>query len=332
LCATAVAAFSGCGSSLDTGAPVKASAACVQIKTANAKLGARCNGGTLADWQAFEANIDDCAAYDRHVAEGKVEYRRDKFAACIAEFDQPCDTPVTDNCLYAVLHGLVPDGQHCQDTEVCGTVSACFLVDGRTCGEVCVRAANEGEQCGLYCGGTTPCLDISFCHFGLACVNGICVTAKQLGDACGGADPVPCVSPLFCTADPAVPQSTGTCAGRMSRGACRSDIECPGTEFCFQGRCAVRRALGAACGDATTGCAFWTACDSSGICAPAGQPGLACAPVPGQPYFGYCTSGSCGVDLTCAAYATAGGICTTATCAQGTSCDSASSTCVACGP
>jgi len=339
-CLVVVATLTGCGSSSPpkkSNAPATASAACVQLHAASAARSARCLGGALADWQAYAASQDDCTAYDRHIAEGKVEYRPEGFDACVAGYEVPCDR-VLDYCFYEILHGLVPDGQHCQDTEVCGTVSACFALSstgnatGELCGEICVRAGQENEACGLYCGGAVPCVtEIPLCQSPLVCANGVCVKPKAAGDSCGGGDPVACATFLSCSADPADPQSTGTCQAHTAGGSCRSDQDCIGTEFCLQGTCAARRAVGASCADAPTGCVPWTACDAGGVCVAAGRPDFPCAPFPGVPEFMTCAVGTC-FDTLCVANATPGQTCGAAACAVGSACDPASGTCVTCPP
>jgi hypothetical protein len=331
----AIAALAGCGSSpAKSNAPATARAACNELLAAAAARGARCSGGPVADWMAYEASFQDCAAYEGHVASGEVQYVRDRFEACRAEYDLPCDHAF--NCFYEVLHGLTADGQPCRDTEVCGTDSACFSVDGASCGEVCARAGVENEACGFYCGGTTPCLAFPFCRYDLVCSgNNVCVKGKNVGATCGGADTVPCAVPAFCTAAPADPQSTGTCTLPVSGGACRADNECLATEFCAQGACAARRGPGGSCSDEPTACATWATCDaSSGTCVAAGKPGAACLPFPGSgdPPAGYCWIGLCGLDNMCIATAGPGGSCEQTSCAVGSGCDPATLTCIACAP
>ena len=321
----------GCGSSAKSNAPATASAACQELHAASARRSARCLGGALADWQAYATSQDDCAAYDRHVAEHQAEYRPQNWDACVAEYDGPCDQAMS-NCFYKILHGLVADGQHCQDTGVCGTYSACLLIEGGTCGEICVRAAIENEACGLYCGGATPCLDIPFCATDLTCVDGTCVHGKQGGNPCGGADTVACEFPYSCSVPLGVAgTSSGTCVPQVPAGQCRVDADCVGTEFCLQGTCAGRRALGQSCADAPSSCVPWTVCDASGVCLAAGRPGLPCAPYPGVPEFLICAVGTC-FNNACVAGAGAGGSCNATACAPGTSCDATTLTCTACPP
>jgi hypothetical protein len=321
----------GCGSATTSNAPATAAAACSQLNAASAARSARCVGGALADWRAYQDSQNDCAAYARHVAEGKVEYRPQGLAACLAEYEGPCDQ-IISNCYWDVLHGLVPDGQRCQDTEVCGTFSACLEMTTLipSCGAVCLRGAREGETCGLYCGGATPCNDIPFCMPPSVCANNVCVKAKAAGDSCGASDPIACGPFLSCTADPADPLSTGTCQAHVAGGTCGTDVDCIGTEFCLQGTCAVRRHLGESCADVQTSCEAWTACDVGGHCAAAGRPGQACAPYPGVPGYMTCSVGVCPDGLTCVPYAGAGASCTPLTCAPGNECDATAQTCVAC--
>ena len=276
-------AFGGCGSSpTKSNAPATASAACLAMHEAISQRNARCLGGAIADWRAYNASLDDCPAYDRHVAEHQVEYVPAGWDACLAENDGPCDT-IPSNCFWEILHGLVPDGQHCQDTEVCGTYSLCFSVSGAACGGVCARAPNENEACGFHCDDSgTPCGDFPFCYFDMSCQNGICVKTKDSGAACGGGDPLPCSAVQHCTADPADPTSTGTCQPLTAGGPCHVDTDCPRTEFCLAGTCTARRAVGASCADAPRSCVSWTVCDAGGVCAVAGRPDFPCAPFPGS--------------------------------------------------
>jgi hypothetical protein len=326
------AAIGGCGSSLDnSNGPAAAVAACMQLREASVQRSARCAGGTAADWRAYDEGYLGCAAYDRHVRDGLVEYFPGMLAACLAQYALPCHQQV--NCFWEVLHGLVPDGQYCRDSGVCGPVSACLNPGPDTCGEVCMRFGKEHETCGIYCGDTTPCLEFAACGYDLACVNDVCVKAKSVGASCGGGDPVPCNYPSFCTAELA--DQIGTCKVPVSAGACRSDYECPGTEFCFEGACTARRALGSYCVDAPIGCAAWTKCDSaSGTCVAAAKPGLPCGSFPGTSGAdsSFCGPGTCNADGICVAIADAGGSCAGASCAPGTSCDMASLLCVACDP
>ena len=125
----------GCGlSPTKSNVPATASEACSALHRVSATRSARCLGGAQADWEAYAASQDDCAAYDRHVAERQIEYVPAGWDACVAELDGPCDK-VLSNCFYEILHGLVADGQHCQDTEVCGTYSVCIGIGGPTCGQ-----------------------------------------------------------------------------------------------------------------------------------------------------------------------------------------------------
>ena len=332
----AIAPLCACGSPAKSNAPATASAACMALHEANAQRSARCLGGALADWRAY-GNQDDCAAYDRRVAEHQLEYVPAGWDACVAEYDGPCDR-ITNNCFYEILHGLVADGQRCQEDQVCGTLAACFSVGGATCGDVCARAPKENERCGLHCDDSgTPCIDLPICFFDMSCQNGICVKQKGTGAACGGSDPVGCSFVQRCTADPADPTSTGTCQPRLAGGPCHVDDDCPSTEFCLvgpappPGSCTPRRAVGESCSGASQSCVPWTVCDEGGFCAPAGRLGLPCAPFPGVPGFLVCATGTCDGTM-CVANASPGGACGVGTCAPGTSCDLLTSTCAACQP
>ncbi|HMF42385.1 MAG TPA: hypothetical protein VKQ32_17050 [Polyangia bacterium] len=341
----ALAALPGCGGPA-SGATAAAAAACMQLHAASAARSARCSGGMVADWQANIDSQEDCAAYTRHVADHQVEYRPQNLAACLAEYDRSCDE-VPTVCAYDVLHGLVSDGQPCQDNEVCGTTSVCFPIGGDTCGgQVCGRLAAENESCGLWCGGTAPCGAIAVCAGDLVCVNTVCVKSKGIGESCGPADPTTCSSLLACSADPADPQATGTCQAKTAGGPCHVDLDCPAAQYCAQGTCTPRRPLGANCADAPNGCATWNKCDdATATCILAGRPGQPCAPYPQQPDYTVCIVGFClqtNNSANCLPYPSPGGSCpttvctasgdceTVVVCAPGYSCDVPTMTCVAC--
>lgn len=333
----ALAALPGCGGPTSR-APANIVAACMELHTAIAARSARCQGGSVADWLANLDSQEDCSAYAGHVAANQVEYRPAGYAACLAEYDKPCDQPTTF-CAYDILHGLVPDGQPCADTEVCGTFSACLVPPtggGGSCGgQVCARLAVENEVCGLWCGGTAPCLAAGICAPGLACVKAVCVKARGLGESCGPSDPTTCDSLLFCSADPNDPQATGTCQAKTEGGACHFDLDCPGDQFCSLGTCAPRRALGATCADAPTGCMGWNKCDdATATCVVGGRPGQPCVSYPGTTDNGFCIDGSCffdatGMGGTCMAFPGPGDSCLMVPCAQGNICDPTTTTCVA---
>jgi hypothetical protein len=312
--------------------PASAGMACQTLNEAAAQLGARCSGGSLADWRTFQASTTDCAAYDRHVAEGMVEYHPELFAACLQKFQASCDEPGPYPCQYEVLLGKVADGQGCRDFEVCGPVSACANLGSSLCGDICLRFGNENEPCGIHCGPGAPCFAASLCTTGLYCSNGTCVKSKQLGEVCGGADGVACVDELFCKrADPADLASAGTCARRVAGGPCDDDSACPHTQFCQAGTCVARRSAGATCADASSACQLWTNCDDLGTrtCVPAGRTGQACAIPTGSAFPSTCITGQCD-GTTCQPQSLVGEPCAIAACGQGTFCEATSQSCVSC--
>jgi len=313
-----------------SGAPATALEACQQLNEAEAQLHARCLGGAVADWRLVASGSMECTRYARHVAEGLVEYRPDGWAACLAKYNLPCQLANPYPCYFEILHGLILDGKHCEDTDVCGTVSACINVSGATCGDVCVRAANENETCGFYCGTTTPCLAFPFCASGLTCVDNVCGKAKCAGDACAGPQGIVCLFGLGCDVDPADAAGNGTCVVPTPGRACKSDGGCLATEFCLGGTCTLRRGAGATCADAPTSCAGFAVCGADGTCARAGHVGEACANWPGGQYVS-CVSGFCD-GTNCQPIATAGGSCLGTSCGVGTSCDQSTNICQMCGP
>jgi hypothetical protein len=321
----------GLDAAADVGAaPATALEACQQLNEAEAQLHARCLGGPIADWRTTVANSMECSRYARHVTEGLVEYRPEGWAACLAKYSLPCDQADPYPCYFEILHGRVSDGQHCEDTDVCGTVSGCVNVSGAVCGDVCVRAGNASEACGLYCGTSTPCLSIPFCASGLTCVDGTCVQSKQAGEPCGGPQFIACRFGLGCDVDPGDLDGNGTCVSLTAGRACRSDGGCIPTEFCQSGTCTPRRGAGQPCADAPTACSAFNACDSNGVCMAAGHVGQVCAPWPGTQFTG-CVSGVCD-GLTCLPIPTIGQGCAATPCEVGASCDPNTTTCTACGP
>jgi hypothetical protein len=328
------ALFVGVGACGSASGPATAKQACIELQEASARRAARCSGGDAADWRAFERSFEDCAVYDKHVADGKVQYQRAEFAACLASLEGPCDrpTPGQPACRFEVLRGLVADGESCRDSQACGPKSACLMLSGESCGEVCMSLASLGQTCGIYCGGAMPCFEAAICEYGLACVGNICVKSGDVGQPCGGPQTLTCTLPLFCSADLVNdPTSTGVCTAPVAGGPCRSDSECPQTQFCLDSVCSPRREAGMACVDAPTGCVAWTACDASlGTCVTAGGVGEACAPYPGTPDLPYCFVGTCIVDVCGPAPAAPGQSCVETTCALGSTCDPSTATCVAC--
>jgi hypothetical protein len=325
----------GGGDTIATTAPATARAACEALNEAQAQLQTRCLGGELGDWRAVAATTMDCARYARHVSDGLVEYRPAGWAACLAKYALPCPQADPYPCYFEILHGLVPDGQPCEDTDVCGTVSGCINLTGDTCGDVCVRLGNESEACGFYCGGATPCFDFPWCASGLTCIDGLCVKAKAAGQPCGGLQQIGCQFGIGCDVDPADPDGNGICVRPTAGGPCRSNGGCLATEFCLAGTCAPRRATGAPCTDAPASCRAWHSCDTEGggTCVAVGQSGVKCAPQPGAATEipTACISGTCD-GVTCVPTGGPGAICPPTQCEQGTFCDPSTSTCAVCGP
>ena len=329
----ALSLAAGCGGAVEPG-PFTATTACFQLQDASARRAARCSGGAAADWRALEASFANCATYDKHVADGQVEYRRAAFDACLASFERPCDqSPGQTPCMFEVLFGLVPDGQPCQGTEVCGPKSVCLSVVPEACSEVCVSAGTVNQRCGIYCGDTTPCFEAPLCEYGLVCVGDICIEGQDVRQPCGGPELLTCTPPLFCTADLASdPTSTGVCAAPIAGGPCRADSECLLSEFCVDAVCSPRREVGMSCADAPKGCVPWTACDTATLtCVSAGRLATPCAPYPGAPEIPYCLAGgTCLGEICGPAPVGPGQSCAGPTCAMGSTCDPESLICVAC--
>jgi hypothetical protein len=303
-------------------APSGAAEACRMLFQMQADFNARCYGGSSADWRTYLSGEKNCDTFVRHVNEGTAEYLADRWGACVQELSSACDNGAMTTCLYNVLHGKLRDGQPCADALECGSLAACFSVDGDACNPICVRFAHENEACGLYCGEATPCLDVGLCEWNAFCLGGTCVKERGVGQPCGGADQERCASTLYCQMTSSA-ATTGVCASRTRDGACNESQACPFDQVCVSGRCAPRPGLGQPCApDPEGGCAFWTACDhASQKCVPAGRIGQPCAGSPNTPFPPlYCSEGTCQEGV-CVALPSEGQACINGFCKDGLACD-----------
>jgi hypothetical protein len=328
-----VLVLNGCGGGKSTPIPASASAACEALHDARAKYDARCLGGGEGQWRGYEDGREDCSTYDRHVKEGTVVFRSSGWADCLKMYEQPCDQPIDESCVYESLHGVIADGKPCEDSQVCGTQSACFPVGNDICSRICVRGGNLNDRCGLYCGDATPCDDdLEICSRGLVCDNGTCLAGGAVGDWCGGPAAHVCARGLFC--DPNTSNGSGRCVARAVGGLCFEDADCMPLQFCDDDTdtCLPRREVGASCRGAFRGCVAWTVCDElTETCQPAGQVGQPCGQFPGTAGYAICSAGACRDGRRCSAFAGAGQGCAAAACAGELVCDSATVTCRSCG-
>lgn len=127
-----------------------------------------------------------------------------------------------------IYFGTVSDGEPCTAVgrlmSTCNRWSLCGA-DGKCHPNVLgpQRTGQEGDRCGTPLGDyDTPCAD------GLACLDGRCVVAAQLGAGCD--TETPCGDGGWC--------SEGTCITVLAPGEpCSADDTCA-SKICHEGRCA----------------------------------------------------------------------------------------------
>ena len=294
--------------------------ACRQLHQAVGQTWAACFGGPAAEWQAYWDEVVPCAPYGKHVADGTVMFDAAAVPGCVAEIHAtPCGQ--YSSCEYTqVFVGGVADGMPCSDHSVCGPRSGCMLT---SCDGTC--RATGGAALG------EPCATVG-CEQGLSCdsAKDVCVANAPAGGPCGGPSSLQCASGLYCKVVNTGGSGalSGTCTP-VSSGPCTQDSECAFNEFCYQGACKPRLALGAPCGDARTGCTGFSECDTTSAaptCVHAGLRGERCARIYGSPAI--CINGSvCGLSSTCVARGQVGDACDAFSCAAPLLC---SGTCFQC--
>lgn len=257
-----------------------ASAFCTEIRRRSAVVSARCNGGSVEDWLAYNNSFDSCATLDRLVARGTVRYHKEIAAACLgAQSESRGCFDEFGTCYLEAVEGVLGAGAPCLDAYECPVDGTC------TAAGIIVNAC-EPQTCVLFptkAGDT--CRDLPVC-FGenLTCVEGQCLANVAEGGACGGARP-DCRRGLHCDA-------TLTCAPRAASGPCLDDQSCLPTHFCGAGTCTPRLPIGAPCADAPTGCVAFGSCNGSTfVCEPAGHEGQSCGASEG--FASVCVSGTC---------------------------------------
>lgn len=172
--------------------------------------------------------------------------------------------------------GTQPAGSPCGlDVEsfTCGPGTACVLgLD--LCG-VCKPASLAGGACG----------DGVACAADATCVEGRCVSRRQVGESCSATEP--CVVGASCSA--------GVCAAPriVAEGEpCDATRRCPYRSACIGGRCVRAALLGEDCADTTCASGRCVVEGTSKICRALLEPGAACA------LASDCRSGSC-VEKAC---------------------------------
>ena len=279
------------------------------------------------------ASQDDCAAYDRHVAEHQVEYVPAGWDACVAEYDGPCDR-IMSNCFYEILHGLVADGQHCQDDRGVRDLLRVLLgrrrdvrrgLRPRPEGERKVRVALRRQRdavCrppGLLLRSELPGRNL---RQGEGHRRGL--RRRRSGSVL--------VRAALHGGSRRSHQHRHLSAARGGRAVPRRQ-RLPGHRVLPRGHAAPRSAApwAQSCADAPPSCVPWTVCDAGGVCAPAGRPGLPCAPFPGVALL----PGLRDRDLRrhhVRREREPRRRCGLGACAPGSSCDLLTLTCVACPP
>ncbi|KAF3893489.1 hypothetical protein GTR04_6705 [Trichophyton interdigitale] len=92
------------------------------------------------------------------------------------------------------------------------------LADGTSCG--------KGTEAGPF--GRVTVVDLGECGPTEACVQRVCVTKAQRGEACSAFKP--CMAADYCD------QTDKICKMRSADGQCSVDADC-GTNICFRGKC-----------------------------------------------------------------------------------------------
>jgi hypothetical protein len=254
-CAAALFAVS-CGSPKPPDQTAAVLEACTQLHQALGALQSGCFGGAATDWQAYRDEQAPCTMYAQDVAAGSVKFEAGALAGCLSDIQaSSCYWP--SQCENTnVFVGQAADGTPCTDADwdICGPQSICPTY---FCNPTC--QPNVEAALGQPCGGTG-------CQWGLTCdagQNDICVAPAAEGGYCGGISDDPCQETLYCMlVDPNNTPSGGTCVP-LPTGACSYDYQCSFDQFCYQGACKQKLAVGSPCGDAQTGCEGFSVCDTT---------------------------------------------------------------------
>jgi hypothetical protein len=308
----AAALVTACGSGGSTMTPAEF---CAKARAAFGANGARCAGGSAADWTRWdEINDTPCATLDTLVAKKTIAFHPERAEACLAEIAKYVCLGPGISCFGAVLEGklltsgICTSGWECDDDSYCGPAPG--VATGLCPLDVCTRApAVVGDDC----------KDEQFCFRDLTCLGDKCVADHGAGEACGDGLPA-CASGLSCGA------TSMTCVKRTDAGPCASSVDCTLTSFCHSGACAPRLALGAPCDAKESGCAAFSACHG-GACVPAGHLGQPCALESDAPIV--CLEGQCDGE-TCVQRAKTGEACAAAFDCASSACDTTTMTCAAC--
>jgi hypothetical protein len=327
--ALAATALASCGSasmspSPDGGAPgaLTAMEFCAQERLQTAAFSARCFGGTAEDWKAYRDGYTPCSRFDELIAAGTVKYHPELAADCLAaqSADRACSTP-ENFCFMKTFEGLIPANAPCHNDYECPPNGACWAPNEFAL-NLCVQSV-----CVLV--GDKPgdaCTEIPLCYPGIVtCLGGTCVPYGALGDACGLSSEPACGPGLRCDL---VSQS---CMPLAVGSACGSDLDCVGTEYCDNGDCRPRIAVGSSCNGAPTSCVGWAACNrQTFLCEAGGHPGQPCGSSMGDDSL--CIGSVCDFNAdgthTCVAPLPLGEACTSGTqCASGGCAANACATC-----
>jgi hypothetical protein len=272
--------------------------------------------------------LDDCAALQKEIDAGRVSFDAASASACAAALgSSTCDqlaTATLPAACESVLTGSVDAGGACYIDEDCA--NGWCNASASACPGTCQAFVQTGGSCAV-AGDTRP-----LCAPGLDC-NVATDTCQALSAANG---PCPCQDGLWCDTAGGSP---GTCRAPQTSGACDDanfdqcalGYACIGTPATCQslvglgGDCAASPeelcGLGYVCDAGTNTCVSWP------------KVGDACSDARPLCIGGYC-------DLlgtqTCLAYKQVGEACTfpidLLACEPGSSCDQATSRCVALAP
>jgi hypothetical protein len=320
-------ALGSCDSSPNTPSPdgpyrLSAMAFCAQERVQTAAFSARCLGGSAADWKAYRDAYMPCSRFDELIAAGTVKYHPELAAGCLEaqSADRDCSTP--DNfCFVKTFEGLLPANAPCHNDYECPANGACWAPDEfglNACVQnVCVTL---GDKVG------DPCTTLPFCYPGVVtCLAGTCVAYGRSGDPCGIASEPACGPGLRCDL------VSAKCMPLAKGSHCGSDFDCFGTEYCNNGDCSPRIAVGSSCNGAPTGCVGWAACDEQTfMCVAGGHPGQPCGSTMGDDSL--CIGSFCQLNgdgsRSCVAPLEVGAVCARGTqCASGGCATNACATC-----
>ncbi len=219
-----------------------------------------CNSGLLEGCLADETGV--CAYIVSASAAGRIQYRPEHAAACLALVDQfPCEQleygeTEFDNACRRAIDGQVATDGACRDNVDCQLGNWCDQTTW-TCPGKCVAFHKVGESC-------SSGSDVPECEPGSSCVEGTCARHLAEGELCGGTS-AECAWGSTC-------KQVGDERRCVRNGACSYNEECMPTHWCegdergengpVPGQCVPRLPLGATCIPGEDSCIGFASCNS----------------------------------------------------------------------